>query len=80
MWKARPGTNGALIGGSSLETVSKFFRTSLEKPKPTWEDWQLAALGDKDALAKLVERCEADAQITRLVFQHLKPLIRMVHR
>lgn len=79
MYKARPG-RGARIGSSKLDNVAKFFRTPDQKTPLDWDVWNLAATGDPGSMALVVEHCEADVLVLRSVFQHLKPLIRTVHR
>lgn len=80
MWKARQGRYSARIGGSSLATVSKFFRTNDTKSEISWEQWSLAGLGDPDAMAEVVDHCERDVLVLRSVFGHLKPLIQTIHQ
>lgn len=79
MWKARQGRYSARIGGSSLATVSKFFRTADSKSEISWEQWSLAGLGDESAMAEVVDHCERDVLVLRSVFGHLKPLIQTIH-
>jgi uncharacterized protein YprB with RNaseH-like and TPR domain len=68
------------IGSSKLDNVSKFVESPNRKTPLDWETWQMAALGDKAAMDLVVEHCEADVLVTRDVFAHLKPHIRIVHR
>lgn len=79
MWRARGGRYGARIGGSSLLTVSKFFRTNESKSEISWDEWQLAGMGDEAALATAVDHCERDVLVLRRVFGHLKPLVQTIH-
>ena len=80
MYKARYGRYGARIGSSKLDNVSKFFRTSESKTVVDWDIWQLASMGDDKAMDYVVEHCEADVLVLRDVFNHLKPLVRTIHR
>lgn len=80
MWRARPGGGGIRIGSSKLVNVQKFFNVPNAKTEISWDTWQLAGAGDDDAMAEVVEHCEADTLVLRDVFNHLKPLIKNIHR
>lgn len=80
MWKARAGRYGARIGSSKLLNVQKFFRVPHEKTEIDWDTWKLAARGDESAMLEVVGHCEADVLVLRDVFNHLKPLVRTIHR
>lgn len=68
------------IGSSKLDNVSKFVDSPNRKTPLEWDTWQLAGMGDKDAMEEVVEHNRADVLVTRDVFAHLKPHIRNVHR
>ena len=80
MWKASYGRYGARIGSRKLVNVQKFFRVAESKTELDFDVWALAGMGDKAAMAEVVAHCEADVLVTRSVFNHLKPLIRTIHR
>lgn len=84
MYKARAGANGIRIGSSKLVNVDKFFNRNdpneVHKTDIDWDIWALAGAGDKDSMDYIVEHCEADVLVLRSVFNHLKPLIRTIHR
>lgn len=84
MYKARAGSAGIRIGSSKLVNVDKFFNRndpgSIHKTEIDWDIWALAGAGDKAAMDYIVEHCEADVLVLRSVFNHLKPLIRTIHR
>jgi uncharacterized protein YprB with RNaseH-like and TPR domain len=68
------------IGSSKLENVSKFVNSPHRKTPIDWETWQLAALGDRQAMDAIAEHAVADVLVLRDVFAHLRPYIRIVHR
>lgn len=80
MWNARPGKAGIRIGSSKLDNVAKFFRTRHQKTEIDWDTWTLAGTGDADAIAEVTRHGRADVLVTRDVFNHLKPLIKNIHR
>jgi len=80
IYKTRGGRYGAKIGSSKLDNVAKYFRLPVQKTEIDWDVWQLAGMGDADAMAEVVEHCEADVLVTRLAFHHLKPLLKTLHR
>lgn len=80
MYKARQGGYSARIGSSKLDNVARFFRTKEQKTEINWDTWSLAAMGDDKALDEVVTHCEADVLVLRLVWNHLKPLIKTYHR
>ena len=79
IYKARGGRYGIKVGSSKLKNVSKFFGLE-EKPEIEWMTFKLAAIGDPDALAEVIERNRADVRILRQIFHHLKPMVRTIHR
>ena len=80
MWKARASSSGLRIGSSKLDNVAKFFRTKNQKSEIDWDTWTLAGTGDPDAIAEVTRHGRADVLVTRDVFNHVKPLIRTIHR
>ena len=80
MWKAGGGRYGIRVGSRRLDNVAKFFRLEEAKTPLDWDTWQLAGVGDEDALAEVVEHNVADVLVTRRVFNHLKPMVRTIHR
>lgn len=80
MWKAGGGRYGIRVGSRKLDNVAKFFRIEEAKTPLDWDTWQLAGVGDEAALAEVVEHNVADVLVTRRVFNHLKPMVRTIHR
>jgi hypothetical protein len=64
------------VGGRSLEVAARYFGLGEEKMKFPNEVWQRANIGDKEAIAQLIERCESDVRLTRDVASRLIPLVR----
>ena len=79
-FKARGGRYGLKVGSSKLKNVAKWLNTPNQKPEVEWETFKLAAYGDEAALAEVVDRCDADVLVMRDIFQHIKPMIRTIHR
>jgi len=61
------------VGGRKLDTIAKFFRADNQKTPLDGEAWQLAGVGDKDALNLVVEHCEADVLVLRDIWPRLAP-------
>lgn len=80
MWKAGGGRYGLRVGSRKLDNVAKFFRTKEAKTEIDWDVWKLAGMGDDAALAEVYHHNYQDVLVTREVFQHLKPMVRTVHR
>ncbi len=82
MYRARASAAGIRIGSAKLVNVSKFFDRDqhVTKTDIDWDTWAKAQSGDQEAMKYLVEHCEADTLVLRRMFNHLKPLIRTVHR
>jgi len=68
------------IGSSKLENVSKFVNSPNRKIPLDWAVWQMAMVGDREAMDLVVEHAVADVLVTRDVFAVLKDHIRIVHR
>jgi uncharacterized protein YprB with RNaseH-like and TPR domain len=64
------------VGGRRLDTVAKFFKAPNQKTPLDGEIWQLAGVGDKDALEKVVEHCEFDVLVLRDLLNHLAPHVK----
>lgn|SRR5574338_12444 len=78
MYYARPPF--ARLGSSKLVNVQKFTHIEDSKTDVDWDTWQLAGLGDKDALNYVIEHCERDVMVLRGTFQRLKSHIVNIHR
>lgn len=61
------------IGGRRLDTVAKFFKAPNQKTPLDGELWQLAGVGDKAAMDKVVEHCEFDVLVLRDLWPTLAP-------
>jgi uncharacterized protein YprB with RNaseH-like and TPR domain len=79
-FKTRGGRYGIKVGSSKLKNVAKFFSTATQKPEVEWSTFKLAAIGDPEALAEVVVRCDDDTKAMREIVHHLKPMIRTLHR
>ena len=79
-FKTRGGRYGLKVGSSKLKNVAKWLNTANQKPEVEWTTFRLASFGDPDAVAELRDRCEADCRAMRDIFQHIKPMIRTIHR
>lgn len=64
------------VGGKSLARVSQFLKVANEKTPTDGKIWQLAMVGDKNALNLIQEHCEADVLVTRDVWPSLAPLVK----
>jgi uncharacterized protein YprB with RNaseH-like and TPR domain len=64
------------IGGRRLDTVAKFFKCKNQKTPLDGEMWQLAGTGDKPAMDKVVEHCEADVEVLRELWPKLAPFVK----
>lgn len=68
------------IGSRKLINVQKYFGLGEEKTDITWEQWQEAGAGSKDAMDVVVEHCEQDVKVLELAYQHLLPYVANLHR
>lgn len=66
------------IGGRKLDTVAKFFKAENQKTPLDGEAWQLAGVGDKKAMACIVEHCECDVLVLRDLWPHLAPYVKQI--
>lgn len=72
-WSAR-------MGSRKLQYVSEAFKTPNAKVPLTWEVWERAKGGDREAKKLIEQHNVADVLVTRDVFAYTKPLIQNVHR
>lgn len=79
-FKTRGGRYGVKVGSSKLKNVARWLNTPNQKPEVEWMTFKLASMGDDEALAEVMDRCDADVLVMRDIFQHIKPMIRSVHR
>lgn len=79
-YKARGGRYGLKVGSSKLKNVAKWLNTPNQKPEVEWETFKLASIGEPVALAEVIDRCDADTKVMRDIFQHIKPMVRTLHR
>ena len=79
-FKVRGGRYGLKVGSSKLKNTAKWLNTPNQKPDVEWETFRLASIGDPDALAEVIDRCDADVLVMRDIFQRIKPMIRTIHR
>lgn len=78
MYKA--GKGSLALHSKRLDAVAKTFRLPVQKTGLDPEIWNDAADGDREAMDYVVEHCEHDVLVLRMVFHILKPLIKIVHR
>ena len=68
------------IGSRKLLNVQKFFNLKESKTEISWDNWNLAAGGDKPSLDEVVDHCEADVKVLAEVYWHLLPSVANLHR
>ena len=78
MYKA--GTYSLTLHSRRLDAVAKTFRLPEQKTVMDFEIWQDAGAGDSAALDYVVQHCEADVKVLRMVWHILKPLVKVIHR
>lgn len=78
MYKA--GKGSLTLHSRRLDAVAKTFRLPVQKTGLDPDIWNDAADGEKDAMDYVVEHCEHDVLVLRMVFHILKPLMKIVHR
>lgn len=66
------------VGGRKLDTIAKFFKAEAQKTPLDGETWQLAAVGDKQALDTVVEHCEFDVLVLRDLWAKLAPGVKRI--
>lgn len=70
VWYAK-GWRGVKPKSSKLKDAAVFFDLDDRKPEVEPQTWIAARSGDRDAMDEVVERCEADASLTRSVVEKL---------
>jgi uncharacterized protein YprB with RNaseH-like and TPR domain len=80
IYKARGGRYGLKVGSSKLKNVAIWLNTDHQKPELAPSVWLRANIGEAEAVETLRDRCESDCLVMRDIFQHLKPMIRTIHR
>lgn len=80
IYKARGGRYGLKVGSSKLKNVAIWLNTPNQKPDLPPSTFIHADIGDPEAVALLRDRCKADTLVMRDIFNHLKPMIRTIHR
>lgn len=64
------------VGGRRLDTIAKFFKAPNQKTPLDGEAWQLAGVGDRDAMDLVAEHCEYDVLVLRDLWPHLAPHVK----
>lgn len=73
--------SGAMrIGSAKLVNAQKFFGLAEEKTEISWEQWQLASMGDKAAMDEVVHHCEQDVRVLEDVYKRVLPFVATIHR
>lgn len=68
------------IGSKKLVNVQKFFGLTESKTDITWDNWNLAAGGDKAALDEVVHHCEQDVKVLAEAYWRMLPAVANLHR
>lgn len=68
------------IGSRKLDNVAKYFKLPEQKTAIEWEDWQLAATGDKKAMGEVVRHNVADVLVLRDLYPIVLPYVKNLHR
>lgn len=68
------------IGSAKLENAQKFFDLGEAKTPISWEQWQLASMGDKAAMDEVVHHCEQDVKVLEELYHHVLPYVATLHR
>lgn len=79
-FKTRGGRYGLKVGSSKLKNVAKWLNTPNQKPDVEWDVFRLGGYGDPESIATLRDRCAADTKVMRDIVDHIKPIIRTIHR
>jgi len=74
------GGSSMRIGSKKLVNVQKFFNLPEAKTEISWDNWNLAAGGDQDALDEVVNHCEMDVKVLSLAYWKLLPSVANLHR
>lgn len=78
MWYA--GGSSMKIGSRKLDNVAKYFELPAQKTAISWDEWQSAGAGDREAMDTVVEHCEADVVVLGQAYAHLLPYVKNLHR
>jgi len=70
----------ARMGSAKMDNVAKALGVRHQKTPLDFAIWERAAVGDKDALANVMEHCEADILAMRDIFARSKKLIGTITR
>lgn len=68
------------VGSAKLENAQKFFELGEAKTPISWEQWQLAATLDKQAMDEVVVHCEQDVKVLAELVPHVLPYVANLHR
>ena len=68
------------IGSAKLENAQKYFELGEAKTPISWEQWQLAATFDKQAMDEVVVHCEQDVKVLGELVPHVLPYVGSLHR
>lgn len=68
------------IGSKKLVNVQKFFGLPDSKTEITWDNWNLAAGGDKQALNEVVHHCEQDVKVLAQAYWKMLPAVANLHK
>lgn len=68
------------VGSAKLENAQKFFELGEAKTPISWEQWQLAATLDKQAMDEVVVHCEQDVKVLAELVPHVLPYVSNLHR
>jgi len=78
MWYA--GGSSTRVGSRKLVNVQKYLGVDAVKTDISWDDWQLAGMGDTEAFNNVVEHCEADVRVLADVYPYLIPYVKNIHK
>jgi len=70
MWYASQ--NVMRLGRRSLDSVSRYFGTAAKKTPLDVVTWDRAVTGEVEAYEEIIEHCDADVEVLRQTFQHLR--------
>ena len=76
LWTAK---TAFALSSNRLATVQEHLHLTHEKTRLDPEMWVRAAAGDLEAIAYVVEHCEADVAVLEEVFEYLIPFVKEVH-
>jgi len=68
------------IGSRKLLNVQKFFALRDSKTEISWDNWNLAAGGNKEALDEVVHHCEMDVKVLSQVYWKMLGAVANLHR